>query len=346
MATIFDVARAAGVSTGTVSRALNQHPEVSEVTRERVLAAAARLGYSPDPLARGLVTRATATVGLVIPDIASPFFHELARGVEDVARANGQLVVLCNTDRSLEKERQYLAALRAHRIGGLILAGAHAGLPPQGLPALPSTDGPRENRIPTVLVIRRDRTDVPALLLDYRAAVREVIAYLAGLGHSRIGYVNGPAAQDNSSDRLAGYRAALEAAGLPFDRDLVTAAEFTIEGGHAAASRLLALTNSPTALALANDYMALGAVQAARARGLAVPADLSVVGFNDFVTASLVEPPLTTVRVPIREMGARAMSLLLEEIERRRSKAPAEAPRIEYVPTQLVVRQSAAPLIA
>src|SRR5688572_29013135 len=227
MPTIFDVARAAGVSTGTVSRAFNENTEVSASTRARVLKAAERLGYHPNPLARGMVTRATATVGLVVPDIAAPFFHELARGVEDVARANGQLVVLCNTDRQPEKERQYLSALRAHRVGGLILAGApHAA---------PSAADAGEKGPPTVRVIRHEPASGPALLLDYRSSVREEVEHLVALGHRRIGYVNGPVAHGNSAERRAGYRAALTRARIPFDRQLVTSAQFTMEGGYEAA---------------------------------------------------------------------------------------------------------------
>ena len=338
MPTIFDVARAAGVSTGTVSRAFNENTEVSAATRARVLAAAERLGYHPNPLARGMVTRATATVGLVVPDIASPFFHELARGVEDVASANGQLVVLCNTDRRPEKERRYLNALRAHRVGGLILAGAPHAAPAAG-------DG-REKGPPTVRVIRHAPASGPALLLDYRAAVREEVEHLLALGHRRIGYVNGPVAHGNSAERRAGYREALRRAAVSVERELVTSAPFTIEGGYDAAARLLDLPKPPTALALANDHMALGAMQAIRARGLTVPGDVSVVGFDDFVVASLVEPRLTTVRVPMREMGARAMQLLLEEIARRRrgpEDAAHESPPAEYVPTELVIRESTGP---
>lgn len=350
MATIFDVAQQAGVSTGTVSRALNGHPEVSAETRQRVIAAAEALGYQPDALARGMVTRATATIGLVVPDIASPFFHELARGVEDVASAHGQLVVVCNTDRSVEKERRYLRALRAHRVGGLILAGAPHQAPPAG--ELP------DKGAPGVLVIRRAPAGAgwPALLLDYRTAVRQEVAHLLTLGHWRIGYVNGPAAQENATARLHGYRDALRQAGVRFDRELVTAADFSIEGGYAAAARLLDLPAAPTAIALANDYMALGALQAARARGLSVPAGLSIAGFNDFVVAGLVEPRLTTVRVPLREMGARAMRVLLEAMRQRRARGTggpedlattesgAPLPAEEYVETELVVRESTTPL--
>jgi LacI family transcriptional regulator len=345
MATIFDVAREAGVSTGTVSRALNHRPEVDPATRTRVEEVAARLGYRADPLARGMVTRATATVGLIVPDVASPFFHELARGVEDVASAHGQLVVLCNSDRRLDKELQYLAALRAHRVGGLILAGAPHEAPPDG--------ELKEKGPPAVLVIRRGPPGArwPAVLLDYAAAVRQQVAHVLALGHRRVGYVNGPPAHDNAAARLAGYREALADAGVGFDAQLVAEADFTIEGGYAAARHLLGLEGSdgpPTALALANDYMALGAMQAVRARGLEVPGDVSVVGFDDFVVARLVEPRLTTVRVPMREMGARAMRLLLGEMERRRDRVSGDADdvggdREEFVPTELVVRESAAP---
>jgi LacI family transcriptional regulator len=386
VATIYDVAREAGVSTGTVSRALNDHPEVGAATRARVIETAARLGYRPDPLARGMITRTTAIVGLVVPDVAAPFFHELARGVEDVASASGQLVVLCNTDRRPEKEQQALRALRAHRVGGLILAGApldeaaaHDALGTPGMQGEPGVQGEsgaestpsrrsepgaqsrqdarggaRGVEQPGVFVIRRGPpgTTWPALLLDYRAAVREEVAYLLALGHRRIGYVNGPGARQNAAERVAGYRQALaEAAdaGAVFDPALVTSADFSIEGGYAAAARLLDLPERPTALALANDHMALGALQAARARGLAVPGDLSVVGFDDFAVAALVAPALTTVRVPMREMGARAMRLLLEQMGRRSGRASdngsAEGEghlgRVEYVATELVVRESA-----
>ncbi len=358
-ATIYDVARESGVSTGTVSRALNGHAEVGAATRARVIETAARLRYRPDPLARGMITRTTALVGLVVPDVAAPFFHELARGVEDVASANGQLVVLCNTDRSLEKEQRYLRTLGAHRVGGLILAGAPLEAPaaPADQSEAPATDTPVQPAQPCVFVIRREPPGRqgaawPALLLDYRKAVREEIGYLLSLGHRRIGYVNGPGARENATERVAGYRQALADAGISLDPELVTDADFSIEGGYAAATRLLDRTERPTALALANDHMALGALQAARTRGLAVPGELSIVGFDDFAVAALAAPALTTVRVPMREMGARAMHLLLEQMALRSGRAascksePAPgtaAERVEYAATELVVRDSAAP---
>ncbi|BDG62356.1 LacI family DNA-binding transcriptional regulator [Caldinitratiruptor microaerophilus] len=327
-ATIRDVARAAGVSQSTVSRALNGSGYVSPATRARVLAAAAQLHFRPSHVARSLVSKATHTLGLLLPDITNPFFPAIARGVEDAAARAGYAVILCNTDRDPAHEEHYLAILRQRQVDGLVLIASSAAV------------GHRIARADFPAVVFVDRVppgaEADAVVVDNREGVRTATRHLLGLGHRRIAFVGGSAGSGTSEDRLAGYLAALAEAGLNPDPGHIRAGDFTYDGGYAAGRALLGSPDRPTAVVAANDLMAIGVLRAAAELGLRVPDDVAVVGYDDIPLAGMLNPPLTTVAQPTYEMGERAARMLLERLA---GKAPPE-PRRVVLPARLVVRRS------
>jgi LacI family transcriptional regulator len=316
------------VHPSTVSRALHRtdlplRPE----TRRRVLAAVERLGYRPSAIARGLRLQRTHALGMLVPDITNPFFPPIIRGVEEAARDQGYELVLCNTDDSPERETASLRLLREHQADGLLIATSRM--------ADATVAGLRRERFPFVLVNRGSR--VPADLaveVDNERAAEAVVAHLAGLGHRRIAHIAGPLSTTTGAERAAGYREAMKARGLPTDAALLEEADAYAEpSGHAACSRLLRA--APTAIFAANDLLALGALRALREARLRVPQDVSLVGVNDIPLAELIDPPLTTIRVPQREMGRLAANMLIAVLE----KTPI-AHRHVVLDTTLVIRGS------
>lgn len=305
--TIRDVARAANVGQATVSRVLNSSGYVKPETRERVLQAAKELGFTPNQVARSLVRKRTATVGLVIPDITNPFFPAVTRGVEDAASEAGFTVFLCNTDNDPVMEAQDVKKLRERMVDGLIFVG--------------TTD--RHDLVETLItegvpVVITDRQlvdlDVDTVLVDNALGALAACRHLVELGHTRIAHAAGHSLTRTGRDRCAGYRMALEEAGLPYDEALVASGDFTLQSGYRVAQILLGRSPRPTAIFAANDLMAMGVLRAVFEAGLSVPDDLSVVGFDDIQLAGLVKPGLTTVRQPAYEMGRTAMNMLLERI--------------------------------
>ncbi len=333
MGTMKDVARLAGVSTATVSRALKQPDLVTIETRERVMAAVARVGYLPNAAARSLRRRETRMVILVVRDIANPFYLDIYRGIEQCAHELGYNVVMGNTRDDPLRERQYVDMVRAHHADGLLLM---TGQLPEGMAA---TELP-----PTVVTLEYFRTlPLPTVRIDNIAAARTAVEHLIGLGHRRIAHITGPMPATLSEDRLQGYRDALAAAGLPQLEPYVVAGDYSLRSGHTAAHRLLGLdrrptVRRPTAIFAANDEMAFGAINEIRARGLRVPEDVSVVGFDDIVFAGAFHPALTTVRQPRRTIGEQAMAMLAELLAGR-------PPPVQtlILPTELVVRTSTGP---
>jgi LacI family transcriptional regulator len=314
--TIKDVAREAGVSVGTASQALRESPAVRDATRRRVQVVAKRLRYQPSALARGLVTRRTHTVGLLISDIANPFFIRAVRAIEDVAQENGYNVILCNTDEDAAKEAQYLRVLMEKRVDGIILA---------------TTAGSRQmvrdvrwRRIPLVLFDRElpgVATDL--VKVDGVTGGRLATEHLLRLGHRRIAIIHGPVVRSTGAERLQGYLEALRAAGVRPDPALIQEGNFKQDSGRTGAQRLLALSPPPTALFCTNNLMTVGALQTLGEQGVRIPADLSLIGYDDMEWWTLTHPPLTTVGQPVYELGREAMRLLLAQIEapgRRRAQ--------------------------
>ena len=327
--TIQDVAREAGVAVGTVSNVLNGHPYVSEETRAKVTAAVKRLGYRRNSLAGGLRSRSTMTLGLLLPTLVNPFYPALARGVEDVARENGYTVVLCNTDRDHRREQGIVQTLLEKRVDGIIAVSP--GTAPQHL--LPA------NAAPPLVVVEGGSVEAPPcdmVTLQAQSGIDEAARHLRSLGHRRIGMIRGPAGVARADERADLWRAAAARHGLELAHETTVAGDFSFAGGERGGRELLVRSDRPSAIVAANDLMALGAMKAAWGLGLAVPRDVSIVGFDDIDAASYVTPALTSVAVPAYEQGAEAVRLLLS---RMAAKAPPPV-RVCALGTRLLVRAS------
>jgi len=331
MVTIKDVARAAGVSPSTVSRALNDSPLIREETKARIRRIAEALGYERNELARGLVMGSSGAVGLVVPDITNPFFAELTRGVGEVAHARGYGVVLCNTEGSPERERSYIRLLRRKRVDGLILTSVTAEDP--YLRAL------ARSKTPFVLVSRRSRmVKAPYVGVDDRLGGRLAVEHLVKLGHRRIGFIGGPADVQSCVDRLEAFQEVLAEHHLSLRKGWVIFSDFTQAAGYAAGLRMLSRKSRPTAVFAANDVTALGVLQAAEELGIRVPDDLSLVGYDNISYAALPRIELTTVAQPSFEMGRIAAEWLLSVIEGQRLRM-----LHRLLEPRLVVRRTTAP---
>lgn len=304
---IEDVAREAGVSAQTVSRALNNKGEISPETRARVLETVTRLGYRPNTLARGLVTQKTSTIGLVVPDIANPFFSEVARGVEEVAQKEGYSLLLCNTMESPVRETEALRTLEAQRVDGIVLCSSR--LSDAELAAMLS-------RLPAIVLVNRDApaSDLKSARIDDEAGAREATRHLLGLGRRSIAFLAGPSASQSGRRRALGYERAMTEAGLAVDAGLTMACAPQLEAGYDAALRVLSQRPDVDALLCYNDLVAVGALHACAAVGRRVPEDVAVVGCDDILLAALVTPSLTTVRSDRRGLGAAAVELLLRTL--------------------------------
>ncbi|RCG18600.1 LacI family transcriptional regulator [Streptomyces diacarni] len=307
MATISDVARAAGVSPATVSRVFNGGRVTAE-RAQRVREAADTLGFSPNRVARSLRTQRASVIGLLIPDIANPFFTALARGVEDAAQRTNLSVVLCNTDEDVDKERRYLDVALAEHMAGLVVAAASRRRTDLSAAA--------QRGMPVVAVDRRPRAaEVDAVMVDNQHGAEDATAHLIERGYRRIACVTGPAGASTSEDRLAGYRAALRDADVPDEwiRAHTRHADFRVEGGYTAMKELLALDVPPDAVFIANNLMTVGALRALREAGVAPPG-FGILSFGDVPWASLVHPSLSTVHLPAYDLGEAAATLLQERI--------------------------------
>jgi LacI family transcriptional regulator len=331
MATMKDVAHRAGVSTATVSRALSGVADaVRPATRERVLQAVAELAYHPNHLPRNMRQRSSRTLGLVITDIANPFFTAIVRGCEDVAQSQGYSFLLANTDEDAAKEEQTLRTMASERVAGVILASAdEASEPIRRLLG---------SRIPVVALDRRiDGVAVDTVTSDNDSGAYDATKHLLDLGHERIGLVAGPETISSMRERTAGYTRALRSHGIT--ETLVSAGDLRERSGYTATLQLLDLPEPPTAIFSANNLMTIGVLAALRERGLSVPDEISLIGFDDLPTAELLQPPLTVVAQPTYQLGARAAELLLQRV--RNPDAPVQ--EIVLAP-QLVLRASTGPL--
>jgi LacI family transcriptional regulator len=306
--TIADVAREAGVSSMTVSRVINDKGDVSPETRQHVLDVIERLGYRPSGIARGLATRRTGTLGLVIPDVSNPFFADVAHGAEQTAYAEGYNVFLCNTDENPQRELAVLHSLEEKRVDGLVVCSSR--LSEDELLAVVA------HHLSVVLVNRRVVGErVRSVLVDDERGGRLVTEHLLQASHRAIGLLAGPEVSHSGRQRTRGYRAALAAAGLPYYSDWIQPCAPVVEGGYQAARQLLETHPDLTALFCYNDLVAVGALQACAELGRRVPDDVAVAGYDDIPLAALVTPPLTTCRVPRYELGAEALRLLLAQID-------------------------------
>ncbi len=304
---IADVAREAGVSAQTVSRALNNKGEISAETRERVLATVERLGYRPNTLARGLVTQKTSTLGLVVPDIANPFFSEVARGAEDTAHRAGFSLLLCNTMENSAREMEALRTLEAQRVDGIILCSSRLS---------EEEFGAFLSRLPAVILVNRESSgnDLKSVCIDDEAGARSATQHLLRSGRRALAFLAGPPASHSGQRRAQGYQRALSEAGMTVDPALSVECTPHLEGGYNAAGQLLACCPEIDAFLCYNDLVAVGALQACAALDRRVPEDIAVVGCDDILLAGLVTPPLTTLRSDKRALGAEAVRLLLRKL--------------------------------
>ncbi len=331
-ATIRDIAGAAGVSTATVSRVLNGRPDVSPGTREAVLRVIREQGFALNRSARALSGGRTGLVGVTVPMVHIEYFSRILWGASEALYEHDMRVVLCPTMHEREREVTLLEQLlHGTTDGALLLLTLESN---QALRAL------AQQGYPFVILDPRHPVEegAPVVSVAHWAGAKAATQHLLSLGHRRIGTITGPHGWVASIHRLEGFLAALAGAGVDSDDDLIAKGNFTWESGHAAASRLLALEEPPTAIFAFNDEMALGAMRAAEERGLRLPDELSIVGFDDVEKSEIVSPALTTVRQPLAEMGRMAVSLLTRLLERQ----PIEAMRIE-LETKLVLRDSTAP---
>ncbi|MEW5957563.1 MAG: LacI family DNA-binding transcriptional regulator [Chloroflexota bacterium] len=328
-----DVAERADVSVTTVSHIINETRPVSDDLRQRVMTAMSELGYQPNALARSLRRKQTHTIGLIVPDSANPFFAEVARGIEDASFEQDYSVILCNSDGDLSKELLYLNVLAEKQVDGILLV-AVSGVTPEHLHTL-------QRRGPLLIVVDRDipGVAVDSVLVDNARGGWLATRHLLDRGHRRIGCITGPSDLTPSAERVVGYRQVLQEAGLAPDETLIVKGDFQYESGYRAAHQLLTMVDPPTAIFACNDLMAVGVISAALTLGRQVPADLSVVGFDDIPLASFTNPPLTTVAQPKYEMGRLAATLLLERLLKRDLPA-----RRRLLDTELIIRQSTAPL--
>ena len=336
MIALVDVARRAGVSPATVSRVLSDstHP-VRPETRERVQRAAAELGFVPNQLARALATSRTSTMGVIVHDIADPYFAEIVRGLEDGARPDGYRLLVCSSDRDPDRELSYVATLLSYRVDALIFAGGGLKDRPyqraleQRLAAYQKEGG-------VVVALAPNAYKAPSVTPDNRGGAAAMTQHLAGLGHRRIGYIGGSPSVETSDHRLKGYRKGLEAAGLPWDPALAVPGSFDAAAGRQACADLLDSHADVTALFVASDVAAFGVLRELRARRISVPRDISVAGFDDVEMAELVEPPLTTMRARMHDVGALGAEMALKLLGGERVKSV-------VLDAEVVVRESTGP---
>ncbi|WP_461031753.1 LacI family DNA-binding transcriptional regulator [Streptomyces mayteni] len=324
--TIKDVAALAGVSVGTASRVLSGNSATSPAARERVRAAAEKLGYRPDARARALRSTRSHAVGLLVSDVRNPFFADIAHGAEQAALASSYVTLLANANEDTAQQDTYLEAFLTQRVDGIIVA-------PQGEGG-GNLRAVEQARTPLVFVDRTvDGFDVPSVTSDNAQGIELAVAHLAELGHTRVGYIGGPAAVSTGRARHDAYLAAVARHGLDEDPELVTAGDFRSASGAAATARLLTGRRPPTALLAADSLMAIGALGEVRRQGRRIGSDVALVAFDDIEWFRELDPPLTVVAQDARALGERAMRLLLDVMD-------GGAVTSETLPMRLVVRQS------
>jgi len=314
MANIYDVAKRARVSVATVSAVLNESAFVSADLKTRVRSAVAALGYQPNLLARSMARQKTQTLGMIVPDIANPFFPEVVRGAEDVAHAAGYTLLIVSTDNSIPKEDVYLRLFLAKRVDGVILTKAPGRMPPELQRAFAKAG------VPVVLLARTVSGFVTdAVELDDKGAAYDGVTHLLRLGYRRVAFVGGLRGASTSRKRLDGYRAALRDANVPLEPALITEGDFRVESGYRAG--LDVLKSRPDAVFIANYLMTVGFMEALRQYRMRCPEDVALVTCDDYPWMDSFSPRLTTIDLPKRELGAAAAQLLVERIEKGKGRA-------------------------
>ncbi|MCR8656062.1 catabolite control protein A [Paenibacillus endoradicis] len=327
--TIYDVAREAGVSMATVSRVVNNNPNVKPATRKKVFEAIERLGYRPNAVARGLASKKTTTVGVVIPDISNAIFAEVARGIEDIANMYHYNIILCNADKKKDKEIRVINTLLEKQVDGLLFMG--------GAVTEEHQQAFKTANVPIVLCATSDESgEIPSVDIDHETAAYDAVQSLIKQGHRRIAMISGTLEDpSNGYARFNGYKKALADAGIVYEDTLVRIGNYRYESGSDAMRYFLELANRPSAVFSATDEMAIGAIHAIQDKGLQVPADISVISVDNSRMASMVRPLLTTVAQPMYDIGAVSMRLLTKLMK----KEHVEQAQV-ILPHELIVRQS------
>jgi LacI family transcriptional regulator len=329
--TIYDVAREANVSMATVSRVVNNNPNVKPQTRKKVFEAIERLGYRPNAVARGLASKKTTTVGVVIPDISNAIFAEVARGIEDIANMYHYNIILCNADKKKDKEIRVINTLLEKQVDGLLFMGGT--ITDEHILAF------RTSSVPIVLCATTDpKETVPSVDIDHEAAAFDAVQVLIEQGHRDIAMISGTLEDPtNGYARYQGYKRALEKAGIEVRDEYVRVGNYRYDSGMEVTKYFMELTNRPTAIFSANDEMAIGAIHTVQDFGLKVPDDISVISVDNIRMASMVRPQLTTVAQPMYDIGAVSMRLLTKLMK----KENIDDPKV-ILPHELIHRQSVA----
>lgn len=332
MATIRDVAELAGVSVATVSRTLQQPERVSPKTRTKVMSAVTEVGYKPNLMAVKFRSGKTFNLVVLVPTVANIFFSRVISGMQTAAAERGYSLLLGNTLGHAELEENYAKLVQTSQADGLIQLRAHNPFTPENTPS--------NTLLPMVNACEiQDGIPCPVVTLDNRAAARAITEHLVSLGHRRIAFIKGPEGSPFTQERLAGYRDALSGAGIEWDDSLLFDGHFTLHSGLDAAQQILQQKTLPSAVFCANDETAIGAIQGFKQAGLSIPNDISVAGFDDISFAEFCDPPLTTIAQPAEEFGRTAVTLLVDVLDGKITKAPKV-----IMPHELIIRGSTGPV--
>ncbi len=329
--TIKDVAKRSNVSISTVSRVLNKKNRlVNPETRKRVLDVIDELGYYPNAMARSLHSNKTRTIGMIVQDIANPYYPSIVKSVENTAQKWGYSIILANAERSRLRTSKYLKIMCEKRVDGLILIGGGIVQDAEEQDFLERTG------VKIMVIGKPHNTKLASVQIKNIEAAREACTYLIGLGHRRIAMITGTDDSATAVDRTQGYREALEANGLPFNKEWVISGDFDFKGGYSAAEKLSQIggKNGITAIFAQNDMMAIGAMKALQKKGYRIPQDVSILGFDDIQAASFVTPTLATVAVPLEELGSTAMENLVKLLNGDKLDRPT------YLQTEIKHRES------
>lgn len=334
MSTLKDVARLAKVNPSTVSRVLNEDSiSVKQETRERILAAVKAIDYQSNGVARSLRLKVTNTLGFLVPDIRNPFFPELIKAAEDTANEKGYNLILCNTDEDEEKEKMYIRILNQKRVDGIILATATV--------KNELNKFIENSKRPFVLVNRSIQgAKCRHVIIDDVYGAQLAVSHLVSLGHRKIAHIAGPLYIQTALSRLEGYRLSLNESNIPFKMEYVVESSYSKEAGYRNMKLLLEKEEPPTAVFAANDLNALGAIQAIQESGYKAPADISVIGYDNIPMTDIVSPPLTTINIPLYEMGRMATEILIRALQNKDNK---EMEQVILKPC-LLVRESTGPV--
>ncbi|MGM0370577.1 MAG: LacI family DNA-binding transcriptional regulator [Bacillota bacterium] len=326
--TMKDIAEIVGVSESTVSRAINNKAGVGEKTREEILKVAKKRNFQPNRLAQNLAKQETNVIGLLLPDISSLFYSDVARGVQDYATSRGYQVIVCNTDDNKEHEINYINWLKSNKVAGMIFLGG--GLVNNEIVKLGLTD------YPIVLANRLvEQVTLPSVLIDDTSGAFKATEHLLDKEYERIGLVLGPANSWQSQNRLQGYKQALRQRGIDYDSDLVLNKSWTRKSGYQGFLELMDLEKPPRAIFAANDLIAAGVVEAIKLGGYFIPQDIAVVGFDDTVVTSVIDPPLTAIARPMHQLGVKSANKLLSLIKEENFSQ-----EIEILESELMIRES------